>query len=247
MIRDKRLREHLAKEHNISVFSEYLKEIVYGASDGIITTFAVVAGFAGAGHTSGTLGIGLTAVLLFGFANLAADGFSMALGNFLSVRSEQKLYRLEREKEEHEIQHSPELEEQETISILMEKGYSQEQAAQLTSLFMLNQEFWADFMLSYELGISNPEGTNPYLTGLATFFSFISFGLIPLLPYLAKQNLVSENTIFSYSILFTLLALLLLGILRFKITKESWIKSISETMLLGSLAATIAYIVGLNF
>lgn len=83
---------HLAEEHKRTPISEYLREIVYGGSDGIITTFAVVAGFTGAQSGNSTLvGGSFLTVLLFGFANLLADATSMGLGNFLSIRAEQGL------------------------------------------------------------------------------------------------------------------------------------------------------------
>ena len=96
------LEKHLKNEHKISPFAQYLKEIVYGGNDGIVTTFAVVAGFAGA-NSAGNLQIGYLAVLLFGLANLFADATSMGLGNFLSSRSEQDRFRQEEAKERREI------------------------------------------------------------------------------------------------------------------------------------------------
>ena len=79
------------EEHKVSIFQSYLKEIVYGGNDGIVTTFAIVAGFAGA-QLSAASPMGYVTVLLFGFANLFADGLSMGLGNFLSIRSEKDSY-----------------------------------------------------------------------------------------------------------------------------------------------------------
>ena len=87
----KELKLHLSQEHKISPFSQYLKEIVYGGIDGIVTTFAVVAGFTGASSSGFLLEKGYVVVLLFGFANLFADATSMGLGNFLSVRTDQAL------------------------------------------------------------------------------------------------------------------------------------------------------------
>ncbi len=117
----KEFREHLKTEHNLGRFSEFLREIVYGGNDGIVTTFAVVAGFAGAG-AAGAAVIGGIAVLLFGLANLFADATSMALGAFLSARSEADIYRAARERELEEIQENPELERAEVYEILRTKG-----------------------------------------------------------------------------------------------------------------------------
>lgn len=165
-----------------SRLSDYLKEIVYGGIDGIITTFAVVAGFTGANNPELMLNKGYMIVLLFGFANLFADATSMGLGNFLSVRTDQALNRSKNE--------------------------------------------------------------NPYLTALVTFTSFILFGIIPLLPYIFLQHV---QQVFVVAVIFTEVALFLLGLLRVEITKEKPAKAMSEVMVLGSVSALVAYFVGTFF
>lgn len=239
----KDLARHLQKEHNISPFSTYLQEIVYGGNDGIVTTFAVVAGFAGA-NASEANGLGYLTVLLFGLANLFADGTSMGLGNLLSIRAEQDRYRIERTKEEHEIQNNVQMEKAETKELLLAKGFSQEQAEDLVKIYSTNIEYWADFMMRYELEISDTTSENPWFTGLATFISFMSFGFIPLIPYILFQDDI--NT-FWYATLFTVMALLLLGVLRFIITKQSLFRSVFEVLLIGGLSASVAFVVGTFF
>lgn len=237
------LEEHLKNEHKISPFQTYLKEIVYGGNDGIVTTFAVVAGFAGAQATS--MGaIPVLVVLLFGLANLFADAASMALGNFISLRAEKDVYKAEQAKELHEIRHNPHMEKEETIAILEQKGFSTHQAQQLTDIYMTNEKYWLSFMMNHELEMSNPTAENPYFTALATFFAFILFGSIPLLPYILLRGL--PNT-FSYSVLATITALILLGILRWRIIKDRFLRSVLEILLVGGTAAIIAYFVGTFF
>ena len=85
---NKDLQKHLQEEHKMSPFSEYLREIVYGGVDGIVTTFAVVAGFAGANAGSQVGGLGALAVLLFGLANLFADGRRLYTPCHLQKRDE---------------------------------------------------------------------------------------------------------------------------------------------------------------
>lgn len=235
---------HLKNEHKINPFSTYLREIVYGGNDGIVTTFAVVAGFAGAQAQADMIGVSVLAVLLFGFANLFADATSMGLGNFLSIRSEQKVYRNHKQKEEHEIRHNTEYEINETMYLLKKHGFSEEQAHAITKLYAENPKYWAEFMMRYELDMQNPEGENPALTGLATFLSFIIFGIIPLIPYILFRE--SANT-FHLAVLFTASALVLLGILRWKVTKEKLLACISEVLLIGGIASIIAYFVGSLF
>lgn len=237
----KTLKEHLAEEHNVSPVSSYLKEIVYGATDGIVTTFAVVSGFAGA-NLADTSPIFI--VLLFGLANLAADGTSMGLSSFLSLRAEQDYYRHERSHEMDEIKNSPKFEKDETVEVLMKRGYSKEDALEITRLYSKNPEYWADFMMNYELELPNPMQENPVYNGLATAAAFIVFGTVPLIPYLFMRN---SPDLFVISCAATIAALILLGIIRWRVTKHTFIRSVGEIVLVGSVAAFVAYAVGTFF
>lgn len=241
---DHTLQEHLIKEHRRSPFAVYLREIVYGGTDGIITTFAVVAGFAGAQANPSTSPLPFLTVLLFGFANLLADATSMGIGNFLSVRADKDLYQREKEKERHEIRSEPAMEKSETVHILLSKGFSRSDSEKITDLYSKNEQYWVEFMMRDELQMPSPEADNPLLTGVATFISFISFGIIPLLPYVLLQSSV---LLFSYSIVATAGALLLLSIMRWQITRQTAIRAVFETVLLGGVSAAIAYLVGTLF
>lgn len=237
------IQKHLKEEHNISPFQTYLKEIVYGGNDGIVTTFAVVAGFTGA-QLGNIGGPGFVTVLLFGLANLFADGLSMGLGNVLSLRADQDVYRSEEAKERYEVKNHPESEIAETIALLQQKGFTKKQASDLTTIYATNEDYWIDFMMKYELEMEDPRKTNPLFTGLATFIAFIIFGFIPLIPYLltTQADLAFQQACFA-----TLIALILLGLLRWKVTKENAIRSIIEIVTIGSLAALAAYFVGTFF
>lgn len=237
------LHEHLAQEHKISPVSHYLREIVYGGNDGIVTTFAVVAGFTGA-TGSGQPGLSVLAVLLFGVANLFADGAAMGLGNFLSIRSNQDVYREQKRKELTEMRRNKASEEAETREILMSKGYSEKDAAEMTKLYAKNEAYWLEFMMNQELELPNPENERPVYTGIATFVSFALFGSMPLLPYIfLRQDAIP----FSYSIMTTITGLVLLGLLRWNVTKENLFRSVGEVMFIGGISAMIAYGVGTFF
>lgn len=236
------LQKHLEEEHKMTPLTVYLKEIVYGGNDGIVTTFAVVAGFAGA-QTNVINQLPILAVLLFGFANLFADGVSMALGNFLSIRSEKDVYHTEKMREAHEVIHNTEMEKQESVEILIKKGFTRKQAGELVAIYMTNSGYWVDFMMNQELELPNPEGDNPLLMAVATFFSFITFGFIPLIPYIFFKG----PTLFFMSTGTTFGALALLGTLRWKVGKQGFFRSVGETLFLGGTAATVAYFVGTMF
>lgn len=237
------LAAHKASEHKISSLQEFLRQIVYGGNDGIVTTFAVVAGFAGLG-AEGTAAVGTIAVLLFGLANLLADATAMGLGEFLSARSEQDVYRATRAKERAEIDRNPEMERAEMIEIFTERGMSGEDAAHMTTILERNPELYADMMMTYEIGMADPSDENPAMNGLATFLAFLAFGSIPLSPYFI---LPAEPATFTLSVIATALALTLLGLLRWRVTNETMLRCVGETILVGGTCAVIAYGVGLAF
>jgi vacuolar iron transporter family protein len=236
------LDQHLATEHKVAPFKTYLKEIVYGGNDGIVTTFTIVAGFAGA-QLNPISQLPVLTVLLFGFANLFADGISMAVGNFMSSRSEQDVYRHTKQKEQSEILNHPEQEEQESMAILTQKGFTPKQASDLVAIYRTNTPYWTDFMMNQELKLANPEEENSVLMALATFFSFVVFGFIPLTPYVFFRDIAT----FNMSIGATVVALVLLGIIRWKMSQQGFIRSLGEILLLGGIAATVAYLVGTLF
>lgn len=234
-------RQHLKTEHNLGRVSEFLREIVYGGHDGVITTFAVVAGFAGAG-AEGAAAIGAVAVLLFGLANLFADATSMALGAFLSARSQADIYYSARVRELNEIRTNPALERAELFEILRARGVPDDDVAAFADLYGRNPELLADFMMQNEMGMSDPGGSNPLQDALATFLSFLFFGALPLVPYFLRDP---DAVAFRWSILATFAALVLIGLLRWRVTSETVTRCVAETVAVGGICAVIAYLVGM--
>jgi VIT1/CCC1 family predicted Fe2+/Mn2+ transporter len=244
---DTALQKHLHDEHDQSPLADYFKEVIYGGIDGIVTTFAVVAGFSGAALSNETTTqLSFLVVLLFGLANLFADGVSMGLGNFLAVKSEQDLYNAARDKEVDEVRNNAEMEYAETITIMMQKGFTQEQATTLADIYRSNETYWVDFMMTHELEMPDPRGDNPVYTGFATFASFLVFGAIPLLPFMFWGD-SSPSALFTYSIFGTFAALVMLGLLKWKIVGSSLSKSLFEVIVVGGAAALIAFLVGTFF
>lgn len=243
------LQYHLKHVHKQTALSENLKELVYGGIDGIITTFAVVAGFTGAtmmatSQNENGMVISVSVVLIFGLANLFADGFSMGVGDFLSSRAEKKLFDKELRKEVSAIKDDEKFEYDETIFILMENGFTKDDAHTITNIYKKNPKFWAEFMMRYELNMTHPDNS-PVRSAVITFIAFIVFGAIPLLPYIFEIS--SFDGQFMMAAIFAALALVLLGFIRAKFTKESIITSMSEIVGLGMAAAFIAYFVGTLF
>lgn len=228
-------------------FTDYFKEVIYGGIDGIVTTFAVVAGFAGAAlSTDSTTQLSFLIVLLFGLANLFADAASMGLGNFLSVRSEKDLYLATRGKEREGLRADPESEKRETIRILTDKGFSLEDAEVLARTYTHNEEYWLDFMMHHKQELPDPRSENEVFTGLATFFSFMAFGSIPLLPFILQEH-GDAAVAFVYSCAGTFAALVTLGLLKWRVIGDRLSSSLFEVVLVGGTAAVLAYFVGTFF
>lgn len=245
--RNQKLIDHLEHEHHRSPFANYIKEVIYGGVDGIVTTFAVVAGFSGAAIShDATTQLSFLIVLLFGLANLFADATSMGLGNFLSVRSEKDLYNAARKKEMVEVKNNPEAEYEETVTIMMKKGFTDADARKLADIYRSNETYWVDFMMTYELEMSDPRGDIPALTGLATFTSFMVFGVIPLLPFIFISN-ATPGALFQYSVMGTFIALTLLGALKWKVIGGNLAKALFEVIVVGGVAALVAFFVGTFF
>lgn len=231
---------HRRNVHGIGRFQENVRQIVYGGNDGIVTTFAVVAGFAGAG-AEGAAEIGALAVILFGLANLFADATAMGLGEFLSSRSEHDVYTATRNQELHLIENDAASERLEVLALLAMRGIKGADAEALADELCKHPELLADFMMSYEFGMANPADNNPARNALFTFVSFLCFGAIPLVPYFLSQP---RPETFIQSVIATGLALLALGILRGAVTGERMARCIGETLLIGGTCALVAYIVG---
>jgi VIT1/CCC1 family predicted Fe2+/Mn2+ transporter len=226
-----------AREEHGGVGSQYVGDFVYGGLDGIITTFAVVSGVAGA-----NLGTGI--ILILGMANLLADGFSMATGAYLSTKSEQEYYDKERQREAWEVEHFPEGERAELRELYRHKGYSEEEAGQMLSILTRDKERWVDAMMLDELGLMKDEG-NPLFNALATLIAFILAGALPLLVYLAGLVVpVPPQVAFPVSMLLSGLALFGLGAAKVLVTHLNPLRSGLEMLLVGGLAAVVAYAVG---
>ena len=165
----------------------------------------------------------------------------MGLGEFLSARSEHDLYRRRRALELEEIAANPEQERMELFEILRQRGLPAGQADTVTTLLKDHPGIMADLMLTYEFGMQDPAEENPARDGLFTFFSFILFGAIPLVPYFLRDP---DTLSFQLSILATALALFSLGLLRWWATAERMIRSVAETMAVGGVCALVAFAVG---
>ena len=228
--------EAIADRLSSSTQHSYLGDFVLGAVDGTVTTFAVVAGVAGA-ELSGTVAI------ILGMANLLADGFSMAAGNYLSTKAECQVVDRVRRMEERHIDEHPLGEREEIRQIFATKGFEGALLDQIVEVITKDRKQWVDTMVTEEFGL-RIEHPAPLRAGLSTFIAFVLAGLIPLLPFFFESHLPPGQT-FRISIAATAVTFFLIGMAKAQVVKRSlWLSGL-ETLAIGAVAATLAYLVGI--
>lgn len=217
-------------------FQNYLGEFVYGGMDGSVTTFAVVAGAVGANLDS-------VIIIILGFANLLADGFAMSVGAYLSAKSEKDTFDKHRRTEYWEVDNIPEAERQEIREIYENKGFSGPLLEQVVEVITADRDRWVDTMMKEELEMIDDQ-RSPVLIGAVTYMSFLAIGLIPLLIYVWDYTVGFPGDEFFWSSILTFSGFAFIGFLKTYVTETSIIRGIVETVLLGALAAAVAYFVG---
>lgn len=216
---------------------KYIGQAVYGASDGIVTTFAAISGVAGANLSP-------TVALIVGLANLFADGLSMAIGDYLSEKSEKDYIKAEREREFWEVEHLPEAEKLEIREIYKRKGLSGEKLDALVDAITSNKDLWVETMLHEELGLFEDD-TSPLKSALVTFFSFVIAGFMPLVTYVfaSTWTFVAEHR-FALSCVITAVTMFIVGALRQVVTGVKWYKGGMEMLIVGGVSSGVAYFIG---
>jgi vacuolar iron transporter family protein len=209
----------------------YLRDWVYGGIDGTVTTFAIMAGVVGASLSP-------TVVIILGVANLLADGFSMAAGNYTGTRAERDEYDQLRHMEERHIKLAPEGEREEIRQIFKAKGFEGEALEAAVKIITERPKRWVDTMMREEHGM--PAVTrSPLRAALYTFLAFVLCGSVPLIPYalrLPEPELPST--------IMTGLTFFAIGSLRSRWSPTPWWRAGLETLAIGLLAAGVAYLIG---
>jgi VIT1/CCC1 family predicted Fe2+/Mn2+ transporter len=211
-----------------------LGDAVLGGVDGIVTTFAVVAGCAG-----GRLPTAI--VIILGLANLVADGFSMAVSNYLGTRSRQQEVERARKDESWQIERYPEGEQQEVREIFRRKGFEGATLDRIVEVITDNRDTWVDTMLREELNL-NATAARPVRAALATFAAFIGFGAVPLVPFLVAA--LPADRLFAISAVASGAAFLALGVWKGVMLQRSPLRSGLQTLVIGGAAAALAYSTG---
>lgn len=230
--------EKASPEDHAGGASEYIKSIVFGGLDGIITTFAVVTSTQGAD-------LGVEVVLLVGWASLIADALSMGLGDFLSEKAEMDYVSSEQARERAEVRDHLEGEKEEVREIYRKRGMPENECIELVEIFSLYPEAFVDLMMIVELNMI-PEDPDPaaWKNGLITFFSFIFCGCVPLIPYVIYYAAGLDNddgTLFAVSCILAACVTFLLGVVKGVYSALKWYVAGTEMLIVGIIANLVAY------
>lgn len=209
----------------------YLRDWVYGGIDGTVTTFAIVAGVVGA-HLSSRV------ILILGGANLVADGFAMAAGNYLATRSEQEEFHHAEAVERRHIETIPEGEREEVREILRGLGIAGHLLDRVVAVITADRDRWIRVMVREEYGL--PAAVrSPWRAAGSTFAAFLLCGLVPLVPFVA--GLKSPFWVASAA---TGMIFVAIGALKSRWSIRPWWYSVLGTLAIGGGAAIVAFVTG---
>lgn len=211
--------------------ANYLRDWIYGGIDGVVTTFAIVAGVVGA-----ELSVGI--VMVLGLANLFADGFSMAASNYAGTKSEHDDYERIKSIELRHLNNYPEGEREEIRQIYARKGLQGDELEQMVELVTARQDIWLETMLFEEHGLTEVR-RKPMLAASATFAAFVICGFVPLIPFILGMSAGGLAASIMAGLVF-----LSIGAAKSRWSTQEWWASALETFVIGMSAAGIAYIIG---
>lgn len=216
----------------------HFDDFIYGSIDGAVTTFAIIAGVVGASLSPGI-------ILILGFANLFADGFSMAAANYQASKARNQFIEMKRKQEEWEIDNLEEQEKEEIREIYKNKGFKDELLEEVVRIITSRRKVWVDTMMKEELGLIE-DGKNPLESSVSTFIGFNLIGLIPLIPFMIFifMKIDANSEAFVYSTISVMSAFFLVGMIKGKIVKKPKIRSGFYTLIIGGIASLVAYYVG---
>jgi VIT1/CCC1 family predicted Fe2+/Mn2+ transporter len=223
---------HEYDHSHADVSGGWLRAAVFGAMDGLVTNIALIAGIGAAGAESGT-------VILTGVAGLVAGAFSMALGEYASVRTQNEQVDSEVEVERGALARNPVGEEYELSTMFQDMGMSEKTARDAAAEVHANPDRALRVHMSQELGLDPAQKPSPWIAAVSSFVMFSLGAIVPLIPYLAGVD--------SLWIALAVggVGLLAAGGLAARFTKKSIWRTALRQLLFGAIAVTATYLVGL--
>jgi len=218
--------------------SNYIRDVVFGFGDGINTSLGIVAGVAGAT-------IGVDVVILAALIGMFTGAKAMAVQNYLAVKSQREILESEIKREEYEIEHYPDREKKEIEEIYSQKGFSGEELDMVVNKIISNKAVWLKTMLTEELGLNLGILGSPLKGALIMFTSFLIGGILPIIPYfIVKTGLFTNFIALLIAISISLTSSFIIGAIKGRLAKKSWVKGGLEMSLLGTGIALVGFGIG---
>lgn len=213
---------------------DMIRQAVFGANDGLVSTFGLVAGLIGAN-------VPVSILVIANIVNMFAAGMSMGLGSYLSTKSEVEFHRKLLEEERHKIRHYRSKAEAELLFLCKQKGISNKSIKEVMHEFMKNDEDWLDFVMEEKFGVGRASFPNPIKGGVIMFLVFVGCGFLPIVPLFfgldGQQALLASAGI-------TGVALFLVGALKKNFTSRDWLSLGLENLAIGAVTGTVGYLAG---
>ena len=219
-------------EHPAS--GEFLRHIVFGANDGVVTAIGFLVGISGSIANQGV-------VVIAGILTIVAGSASMALGNYLGVKSQREHYDAMEKIERWEMEHKPDVERDEIREIYSNYGFDRQTVETLTKKVTSNKELWLKVMMRDELGFSEQERGQPVVSGIFMGIAYLLGGIPPLLPYIFVKPLTRALLM---SIFAAILVMATIGFFRWFLNRGSLTSKVAETITIGLLAAAVGFVAG---
>jgi len=210
----------------------WLRASVFGAMDGLVTNIALVAGVGAAGASP-------RFIVLTGLAGLVAGAFSMAMGEYASVKTQNEQVDREWRREIDEIRDNSEMEERELAHMLADMGMTEQTAISAAREIHADPERAALVHVTQELGLDPTDKPSPQVAAVSSFFTFSLGALVPLIPFLLGYASLAAG------LLVGAVGLLVAGGLASLATNQTWWWSAIRQLLFGAVAAGATYLVGL--
>src|SRR6478609_4093164 len=211
--------------------TETVRDVVIGMADGLTVPFALAAGLAAAVSST-------KVIVTAGLAEIVAGAIAMGLGGYLAARTDAEHYASEQRREDWEIDNLRDKEVQEVTEIFGDYGLQGESLVTVVTALTADRKRWLDFMMRFELGLEEPDPKRAPISAGTIAVSYLVGGLIPLAPYMLVASIPQA---FTYSVVFTGLALLVCGGIKGHFTGTNKVKSAVQSLLVGGLAAAGAF------
>jgi VIT1/CCC1 family predicted Fe2+/Mn2+ transporter len=210
----------------------WLRPAVFGAMDGLVSNFALIAGVAGSDATAKTIAV-------TGLAGLAGGAFSMAAGEYTSVASQSELAKAEVEIERRELVRAPEAEMRELAEIYVARGLDEDLAFEVARQLSRDPELALEVHAREELGVDPHDLPSPWVAAGSSFLFFAVGALLPLLPYLLGATALWP------ALILTGIGLFVAGAVVSKVTARPWWFGGVRQLLLGAAAGGLTYLLGM--